>query len=292
MVRRGKKTPDPEKYEQRIILFLDFLGFREIVGSTVGNDRNLQSLLKAIDRLYNIGREDVDLYRTQSITTFSDSVVVSYAVHEQSAVFYLLSDIAFAVIDLAIRGYLVRGAVTIGDLIHTKRYLVGPAMVEAYDLESKVAKDPRVLINPKLVSIARKAHAERHDARYEERSVRAFMTKDTDGQYYINYVSWRSVVETAGMEDDNYPLYLGDIASILTRGLAKTDPSVLSKYLWIHGQYIAAIEQFEKLGPKHRYRINNRHNCDAVERLPKLTDEAKRAARIIRPWKRQRGQRA
>ena len=108
------------------------------------------------------------------------------------------------------------------------------------------------------------------------------MTKDEDGQHYFNYVSWRSVVETTGMDDDDYPLYLRDIGGILKRGLTKTDPGVLSKYLWIYRQYVAAIEQFEKLGPKHPYRINNRENCDAIERLPKLIEGAKKAAQIVR----------
>src|SRR5258708_19130175 len=212
MVKRRTPTKTlRKKYEERIILFLDFLGFKEIVEGTVGNATNLDNLLEAIDRLYDIGREDADLYNTRSITTFSDSVVLSYAVHEQSAVYYLLSDIAFAVIDLAIRGFLVRGAVTVGNLLHTGRYLVGPAMVEAYELESKVARFPRVLLDPKLAAIAAKAHADQHDAQHEAQYVRAFMTKDTDGQHYLNYVSWESVVNNSGMDDDNYPLYLRDM---------------------------------------------------------------------------------
>ena len=281
MAKRKRQTLKRE-YERRIILFLDFLGFKEIVENTVRDDEKLQSLLKAIDRLYDIGQEDADLYKTRSITTFSDSVVLSYAIHEQSAVFYLLNDIAFAVIDLAIQGYLVRGAVTVGDLVHTTRYLVGPAMVTAYEMESKLAKTPRVLIDRKLVSIARKAHAEQHDGKHEADYVRNFMTKDEDGHHYLNYVSWKSVVEIVGMDDDNYPLYLRDIGIILKRGLAKTDPGVLSKYLWIHEQYVAAIEQFEKLGAKHAYRINNPENCEAIEGLSKLTEDVRNAKRIIK----------
>lgn len=38
--------------------------------------------------------------------------------------------------------------VTVGDLLHTERHLVSPAMVKAYELESKVAKFPRVLLDP------------------------------------------------------------------------------------------------------------------------------------------------
>jgi hypothetical protein len=112
------------------------------------------------------------------------------------------------------------------------------------------------------------------------------MTKDTDGQYYLNYISWESVVNNSGMEDDSYPLYLRDIAEILHDGFSKSDPGVLTKYLWIHDQYIKAIAQFEGLNPKHNYRVNNPENYEAVVSLPKLTTEVRKAKRIVAEAKR------
>jgi hypothetical protein len=149
-------------YENRIILFLDFLGFKEIVERTEADRQYLHNLLDAIDLLHQVARDDAELSKSQRITTFSDSVVLSYAVDEESAVFYLLTDVTFAIIDLAIKGFIVRGAITLGKLIHTNKYLVGPAMIHAYELESKVAKYPRVLVDAKLISVARKAHASHH----------------------------------------------------------------------------------------------------------------------------------
>src|SRR5262249_41585996 len=97
-------------YENRIILFLDFLGFKEIVERTEADRQYLHNLLDAIDLLHQVGRDDAELSKSQRITTFSDSVVLSYAVHEESAVFYLLTDVTFAIIDLAIKGFFVRGS--------------------------------------------------------------------------------------------------------------------------------------------------------------------------------------
>jgi hypothetical protein len=68
-----------------------------------------------------------------------------------------------------------------------------------------------------LVEIAGKAHADQHEAEHEAQYVRAFMTKDADGQPYLNYISWDSVVENSGMDHENYPLYLADIANIHVR---------------------------------------------------------------------------
>jgi hypothetical protein len=88
-------------------------------------------------------------------------------------------------------------------------------MIHAYELESKVAKYPRVLVDTKLVSVARKAHARHHTSHHEARYVSEFLTKDTDGHRFIDYISWRGVVDGAGMDDDNYPLYLRDIGKII-----------------------------------------------------------------------------
>jgi hypothetical protein len=269
-------------YENRIILFLDFLGFKEIVERTKADRQYLHNLLDAIDLLHQVGRDDAELSKSQRITTFSDAVVLSYAVDEESAVFYLLTDVAFAIIELASKGFIVRGAITLGKLIHTNKYLVGPAMVRAYELESKVAKYPRVLVDTRLVSVARKAHSERHTGNHEARYVSSFLMKDSDGHRFIDYISWRGVVYVTGLDDDDYPLYLRDIGKIIVAGLKKTDASVLSKYLWMHAQYVTAIEKFEKLGAKNAYRLNNPETYDAVVTLPKMLKEAARARKIVK----------
>lgn len=44
------------------------------------------------------------------------------------------------------KGILFRGAVVIGDLYNDKIIIFGPAMLEAYELESKKAIYPRIII--------------------------------------------------------------------------------------------------------------------------------------------------
>ena len=58
MAKRQKsaKSEKPQ-YEKRIILFLDFLGFKEIVEGTAGDPARLANLLKAIDRLYDTANQ-------------------------------------------------------------------------------------------------------------------------------------------------------------------------------------------------------------------------------------------
>nr|WP_317187917.1 hypothetical protein [Acinetobacter gerneri] len=45
---------------------------------------------------------------------------------------------------------LLRGALTIGEIYHDENMVFGPAMVEAYELESKVAEFPRIILHDKI----------------------------------------------------------------------------------------------------------------------------------------------
>ncbi len=184
MARRKETKPYSPKYEKRVILFVDFLAFKDHVARTVTEPRYLASVVEAMKIIGEIGAGDKEFNRSQRVTQFSDSVVVSFRIEESSAVFWLLLDIVYATLDLVTKGFLVRGAVTVGDLRHTKEILVGPAMVEAYELESKHANFPRVLIDEKVIAVARRARKDDHSPEEEEKHVREFMTR-FPGELYI-----------------------------------------------------------------------------------------------------------
>jgi hypothetical protein len=269
-----KRKLNPLVYERRLTLFIDFLGFKEHVQDTVSDPSVLRRLVSAMDRVGEIARDDRAFNKSQQITQFSDCIVVSYRVEEESAVFWLLNEIAFCVIDLVELGFLLRGALTVGCLLHTAKHLVGPALVDAYELESKVAKFPRILIEEKVLDVAKRAHREGHTKREEEDYVKTFMTKDTDGRYYFDYVSWTSVVATTGGDNNGYPAYLQKVGDIIRSGLRHSNPKVLEKYLWLHQQYVAAIQMFEQLPPGNAYRQENPTVCNEIEDLPRLTEIA------------------
>lgn len=258
----------PPAYERRLILFLDFLGFREIVAETTNDPVALDRLIAALNAIRRIV-EDGSV-ESERVTQFSDSIVVSYRVSETSGVFWLLHAMAMTVIELAARGYLLRGAVTIGDLLHDDRHVVGPAMVAAYEMESRRAIVPRVIIDPAVLDIAREHRGDLHTSDDEEGYVRSFIAIDDDGEHFFDYVSWRSVVEIVGADDDSYGAYLADISRLVERGLRHSDVRVLRKYLWLHRHYLAAIDRFEAIPAGHPYRAQNPDNCELIASLPRL----------------------
>jgi hypothetical protein len=234
-----------------------------------------------MDQVGCIGEGYEQIHESQRVTQFSDCIVVSYKVDEQSGVFNLLNNIAFCVIQLASQGFLLRGGVTVGDLYHTEKHVVGPAMIEAHRLESQVAKYPRVLIDPTLIAVARNAHNEDHAPDDEEEYVRVFMTPDQDGQYFFDYVSWKSVVADTGCDDEAYPEYLQTIGFLIREGLQHADKRVVEKFLWLHKKYIAAIESFEIIPAEHTYRRQNWEQCNAIQSLRKFEDLAETARRKL-----------
>ena len=151
---RRPASPAPPVYERRLILFIDFLGFREVVAATQDDAQALRRLVSAMDAIGEIA--DGSVYESQRVTQFSDSVVLSYRVDEPSGAFWMINAMALTVVSLAARGYLLRGAVTVGDLYHSAAHVVGPAMVRAYEMESRIAIYPRVIIDPAVIDVARR----------------------------------------------------------------------------------------------------------------------------------------
>jgi hypothetical protein len=264
------------RYEQRLVLFLDFLGFSKTVTETESHPQKLNQLISAIDLVREVKRP-IDHKTSQRVTQFSDSLVVSYRIDETSAAFELVSEIALTVIDLAGRGYLVRGGMTVGSLLHTPRYLVGPAMLRAYEMEHTLAKSPRVIVDRAVVDLAKTHHADNNSPEEEKGYVQGLLAADRDGWSYLDYVSWSGVVDNAGMDEKRYGPYLGALSKTLERGLAESDKRVLQKQIWLHERYVSAVEFIASLPEDDPLRRNRPHIYEEIRTLPRFQQEAEAA---------------
>ena len=105
----------PLIYEKRIVVFLDILGF-----STMIEDSKVDTpLRRKIKRAVEIIRESADTVETgRAVSTFSDSAVISYPLHKESSLFYLLIDIIHLQLKIGALGIMFRGGIAIGDCFH------------------------------------------------------------------------------------------------------------------------------------------------------------------------------
>ena len=259
-------------YEDRVICFLDILGFGSHISSSIdkvdGGDKaeKIKELADAFTRI----RETLDIDRPEDrhdkeVTQFSDSVVISFPAYSESGVFDALLDILWVQVSLAQKGYLCRGGVTRGRLIHTPKLLFGPAMVEAYTLESKAALYPRVILDAEIINVGVAAHAAHHSPNHEQQSIRSLLERDMDGMYYIDYIT-RAQSELDDPELD-YPGYLYQLRKIVSEGILAKDPSVAIKYKWLREKLVVhlreAKENAGKLPEGHDLR-------EAYESIPDL----------------------
>jgi hypothetical protein len=134
-------------YEKRILAYFDVLGWREKIERAAHNPHRLAQL-----RLVTIALGVTKgTFEEQGghLSSFSDNVVISVPFNRE-AVQEFVETISRIQVGLAMWGFFIRGAVTIGDVFHDAASVFGPALNRAYELESKVAIYPRVLFDPKV----------------------------------------------------------------------------------------------------------------------------------------------
>lgn len=84
-----------------------------------------------------------------NVSTFSDNVVIS--LKPSKVVPFLLRAMATIVLSTATRGFYIRGGVAVGDIIHDDEVVFGPGLNRAYELESKIAKFPRIVVDQEVL---------------------------------------------------------------------------------------------------------------------------------------------
>ncbi len=244
------------KYEQRIVAFLDILGFKSLLDETVDKDGNdIEEKINSVVSAYKAIRDVWDLdngsglaeYKktdSKQVSIFSDSIVVSFKVEDPSQVFYTLLEIKHVIMLLLSRKILCRGAVSIGKFIHTENYLFGPALVEAYTLESKAAMYPRVILDNTVVEAGSKYSGMHHSATTEKEYVKSLLEQDSDGMYYVDY--FFKAQSELDDPDYDFPSYIDNLGEIIRKGLmgsshhSKADLRV--KYSWMRERYNRMVE--------------------------------------------------
>lgn len=137
-------------YENRLTAFFDILGWKNEIAGAGDDPRHIARLATAV-RMFNANAASLGDAGAR-LTTFSDNVVFSKP-FAQGDVQWLLQSLATTQLGLAVHGFWMRGAVTVGPLHHDEHIVFGPALNRAHHLESKVACYPRILLDEPTLPI-------------------------------------------------------------------------------------------------------------------------------------------
>ena len=143
------------RYEERVFAFIDVLGWSKLIADSAVD----RTAMRRLARIQLLLRADQQLHTTvahplgECMTHFSDSVILSWPrPSRQRNLERIVLSLAETVRRLFLNRFLVRGAVVQGKVFHRPHVAFGPALVEAYLLESRSAIYPRVLVADSLAS--------------------------------------------------------------------------------------------------------------------------------------------
>lgn len=150
------------KYEHRVVLFLDILGFKNIVNESVTNDEVAARIHTALHRIHLEYSDQTGSFDDDTkLTFFSDSLFFTQKFHtnDSSDVFFFLNTAAFIMNSFLAYGLFPRGAITHGKCLHEKvqntdsnaridtSICYGPAINTAYIAEETKAIWPRIIVD-------------------------------------------------------------------------------------------------------------------------------------------------
>lgn len=224
-------------YEDRILAFVDILGFKDMVHISSFDPREQQRIKAAMDiihsyKVLNDAGEDGGLRKLGvQVTTFSDSAILSYPVNFDGGLFHVLLDLIHLQIDLSNIGVFIRGGVSIGPAHHDEVNAYGPAMIEAYGLESDKAVYPRIILTDQTLSIGISV-SQNHRNPVDMSLLNSVIRQDEDGFYYLDYL--RQFQELDNPDYDYYRL-LTRIRErlVYNLNLYYTNARIFPKYKWM-----------------------------------------------------------
>lgn len=171
-------------YEKRVVLFIDIVGFKELIES--GAEQKIYNVLSTSAAFANSSPSFPELTHA---TAFSDSVVISHRV-EPAGVQNVINTASMLMWSFLHQGILTRGGIACGDMHHTKDRLFGPAMNEAYKLENESAIFPRILVSDDILALVRHEEADGTTTK-EGGCDPEVLRQDFDGEWHIHLMTHR-----------------------------------------------------------------------------------------------------
>jgi len=255
-----------------VVAFIDILGYTDWVvhAEASGAPRDflvslrdaLLDSVKSVDeelredsKIFPVKFAETDRYR---VHTFTDSILIGFPIQDDAemelgSLFWKLGFFQLAMVN---RGFFLRGAISIGDLFMDETIIFGGGLIEAYQGERKLARDPRIILTDSAAT-AVKTHLTYYSS--AERSPQARdLFVDADGQYFLNYLDTVLVAEV-----EQGPFY-EDLEkhkkSIETRlDQFRSQPSVWSKYAWVGNYHNFFCDQHSYFSDQHKVDLSKFH---------------------------------
>lgn len=159
-------------FDYYIVAFVDILGFSNMVQSDC---ENRSGSIKYFEVLKAINTETQEIGDC-NITQFSDSVIFSLPLSQDNYL-KMIKILAEYQKKLLYHNIICRGAIAYGKHYKENDFIFSEALIEAYQLETKDAVFPRIIISKNLLE-------------YFKPEIQAppYLVKEKDGFYFVDYL--------------------------------------------------------------------------------------------------------
>ena len=246
-------------YEKRIIAFIDILGFKNHIKRTINDEEYAEHLLNVMKKIVDIKSDNEQGILSQKwtgkeVSIFSDCLVISYPLDFEGGLFLILIDLIHIQVELFFADIIFRGGISLGRVYHDGNIVFGPAMVQAYHLESVVAKYPRMIIKKSTIMEGiKETLPKRHTRKQEFEYIRELLIQDNENDeiFYIDVLSQYSELD----DIEIYRTMLERVKRLIIQELknskeksynqseCKNSVSVFEKYIWLKDYYNSTIKK-------------------------------------------------
>lgn len=239
--------------EDRIVLFADLLGVSDAAKSAEPERaKQIVALLGDLADRAGPGKiivqGGIGLAIPPAVSTFSDHIVMSYplTLGEQVAargpswpgdriylfmLSHLKTQIGLVARDALKAGFLLRGALTRGKLSHPGKLVFGEGLVRAFEIESRTAHYPRIVITEDVCDLPYIKHW-------------SSVLTDVDGLKHLDY--FEDMLRFG--ERDAGPDWRAEMGDIITKNLEAFDRTenmnALGKWAWFKAQFEIAKKRY------------------------------------------------
>jgi hypothetical protein len=225
------------------VVFIDILGFKDELEEANRENKQaelLNRLMKALadakEYLYYGHRSAQRLgdgYAPFMIKLFTDNLVLGFPVWDdgESEFGQAMLVVALYQFTLLKYGFFVRGGIAFGELYMDEDVVFGSSIIEAYEAESKLARDPRVVFAKSAADLMLH-HVVYYDKVQTSPHNRSVLV-DADDQLFVSYLE----APTDGCDGEipeDFRRLLGEFRDLIIARLAKfaADPRIRPKYEW------------------------------------------------------------
>ena len=242
-------------YEDRVLVYMDCLGFSDAIKNTIVNGVENEDETKKIASFFGDAEKMLGSQPSYPGDTskagrhahhFSDSMVISYP-KTADGVFRIVVEVLFLALAALKKGFLLRGAIVCDKLYHTETQIFGPALVKAYQMETRLAVYPQIILDDAILGIAQEYPqefpSERKRGMERFKAIQYMLLTDFDGYSFINYldVSCSDILSA-----EIIPEYFEPLRVKMEKMAQEEDPGIKSKYLWLKGKYNDVLSKYKK----------------------------------------------